>query len=99
MTNDLFFILIIPVVALLWFLIGKSYNFLSSIIARMIENKRDPRGLNSPQLLNVFSAETITGAEAEFINEYLPEKRKTILVLRLTLILLYATFIIHFLSN
>jgi len=41
----------------------------------------------------------ITGADAEFIDEYLPEKRKTILVLRLTLISLYATFIIYFLSN
>jgi len=83
MINDLFFILTIPLAALLWFLNGKSYNFLSSIIARRIENKRDPRGLNSPQFLNVFSAETITGAEVEFIDEYLPEKRKTILVLGL----------------
>lgn len=51
------------------------------------------------KLLNVFSAETVSGTEAEFINEDLPEKKEIVRLCRIILIGLYLVFTIYLIGN
>lgn len=81
-------LLLFGIVVLLWRYIGKRpeaiLKFLPQIDKRIYEEN----------LLDVFSAETARGKEAEFINQRLPERNKIVKFFRLLLLLFYMTAVI-----
>ena len=86
-------ILIISIIAFisLWWLIGKFPNAFIKLFPHMTR-----RYLNE-DTLHIFSAETSSGDEAEFINEGLIDKNKAIKFFRIILSLIFLIFIICFL--
>ena len=89
MTTYTLLILSIPAFVLLWRLIGKAPNYIARILEHMRENATNSFPQELSQMLHVFSAETTSGTEAEFINEYLPENSKIVRFLRIVLIAIY----------
>ncbi|MBI3354957.1 MAG: hypothetical protein HY034_08745 [Nitrospirae bacterium] len=70
-------ILLFGVFIALWRLIGKHPESIIKMFP-FINKRIDWKISNIENNLHIFSAETLTGKEAEFINERLPEKNKVI---------------------
>jgi len=74
---------------LFWYLIGKYPESIARVFPFM--RNRIP----SDQTLHVYSAETPDGKEAEFINDMLPERTKTIRFFRAILFTVYLFITIY----
>jgi hypothetical protein len=81
-------LLLFGVVVMLWRLIGKRPESILKLFPQI------ERRINGDNLMDVFSAETAQGKEAEFINQQLPERNKAIKFFRLLLLMLYMVAVV-----